>query len=69
MLLVQIDKSKMATTTSQSLTGEIPANSISAIFRSRTGSIIYKNYKERREGMGQPSQQLLAATEKVWRVL
>ena len=45
------------------------ASSISAIFGKRTRSIIYKNYIEMREGMDQPGQQFLTATEKVWRVL
>jgi hypothetical protein len=31
-----------------------PANNISAIFRTRTSSIIYENYIEVREIMGQP---------------
>ena len=47
------------------------ASSISAIFGKRARSIIhvYKNYIEMREGMDQPGQQFLTATEKVWRVL
>jgi hypothetical protein len=34
----------------------------------RTSSIIYKNYIEMREEMGQLDQRLLTATEKGWRV-
>jgi hypothetical protein len=33
-------------------------SSISALFRMRTSSIIYNNYIEKREGMGQPGQRL-----------
>jgi hypothetical protein len=29
---------------------------------------MYNNYIEMKEGIGQPGQQLLTATEKVWRV-
>ena len=36
--------------------------------RTRTSSIIYKEYKETSEGMGQQGQRLLTATYKVWRV-
>ena len=35
-----------------------------AIVSLRTSSIIYKNYIEMREGMGQPGQQLLTITGK-----
>jgi hypothetical protein len=31
-------------------------------------TIYKKNYIEMREGMGQPGQRLLTATEKVWKV-
>jgi hypothetical protein len=33
----------------------------------RTSSIIYKGYVSIGEGMGEPVQQLLTATEKTWR--
>jgi len=37
--------------------GLIIASSMSAIFRTRTSSVIYKNnYTETSEGMGQPGQ-------------
>ena len=36
-------------------------------FRTRTSSIIYKNYIVIREGMNQTGKLLLIATEKVWR--
>jgi hypothetical protein len=39
-------------------------SSISAIFRTRTSSIIYQNYIEIREGMGNPGR-LLTATAKI----
>jgi hypothetical protein len=39
------------------------ASSISAIFRTRTSSVILKNYVEMSEGMGQSGQWLLIATE------
>jgi len=45
-----------------------PASSISAILRIRTSLIIYKNYIEMREGMGQMGQQILTASDKVWRI-
>jgi hypothetical protein len=35
-----------------------PASSISAIFRTKTSSIMYKNYIEKREGMGEAGQKL-----------
>jgi hypothetical protein len=38
------------------------------IIRTKSSSIIYKDYTEMREGMGQPSQRLLTATERAWRV-
>jgi hypothetical protein len=50
------------------------ASSISAIFRTRTSSIIYKNYITIREGMGQLKKygelgkRKNGSTEKVWRV-
>ena len=40
-----------------------------AILKTRTSSIIYKNYIEMRSGMGQPCQWLLTDTDKVWRVV
>ena len=34
----------------------------------RVSSVIYKNYNRNKRGMGKQGQQLLTATEKIWRV-
>jgi len=47
---------------------QCPSISTSAIFKMRTSSIIYKNYKEMREGICQPVQWLLLPLKKYWKL-
>ena len=46
------------------INGKRPVSSISDIFSRKASAILFKNYIEMREVMGQPGQRLLTATEK-----